>query len=1062
MGKLSEDVIAATIAINTAEAQTEIHTLVERNKELKKESQEVAKELKKLEKNGEQGSEKYKELSAAVRENNKQMADNKEKIASLTDSIDKQGLSMNQMRNRARELKAELDGMNRVQNPEKFDALTKKLGEYQNAMKGASSGGRKLSDELSSLPGPAGAAVQSVKGVAQAMKLLIANPVGVVIMAAVLAFQALKLAIKGSDDGSTKFAATLSFFGNIVKTCLRILTEFFVMLKNIATLNFEGVRENAQAIKELTTSMVDNATAAYEATVQMDAYNDVINRNNDLILINDARINELRETVTDTSKTIEERQKASEEVLARQEDSFKRRVANATMEMDNFMLQEKNLMDAIRRHDKTKYNEMLKYIELVKSGKEITIAQREAMANLMNDITTGLDRADEETKTRLRGIFNQYNEINAQYFSARRKDIKASVALEKEQQAERERKAQEAASKAKELIQKRYEAEALALEKLILEEKKRYEAGEMSLQEYNDKVVELTRRSVEKQLSIKGLEEKTRLSLLGKLADMDIKAKDEENNRLKAQDAQRLQLLKKSYEEEAKNLQRHNEDLSLLLQQRLRDGLISQEQHDNEARLLALNLADALRKLWLDYDQDLHDLEVSHYLSKVELVEESEEKIRQLTRASMDKQAEIYQQAISAVAEFRRQNALMTTEEEHDLMVKGIEATYRARLALLKQSGASEEEILRLQQAKEEAIRRAKEDKDIYRLRAKQALGTATLWEQATLEMQMLEQMHRDGLISEEEYQLARKKIIVRTYTDAMNQVAALASSAMQAMQDAEMASIENRYSAEVAAAEGNSDKLAEIENRKEAEKMDIQKKYADVQFAVKIAEIISNTAVSIMQGYAQLGPVAGSVAAVMLGVTGAAQLATAKAERDRVKNLRPDGSSGGGISTRVAIGREEGGHIDVERAQDGKRFRAAFSPLKRGYVDRPTVIVGEGAPGSSREWVASNAALKNPTIAPVIDLLNHAQSAGTIRYIDFNQLYHARVLGRESGGFVTSEKGTAPTYLTTPKVNDPLIEKLTRAIDRLNAEGVKAAVVYNELERKQNLLHRSREAARL
>lgn len=38
------------------------------------------------------------------------------------------------------------------------------------------------------------------------------------------------------------------------------------------------------------------------------------------------------------------------------------------------------------------------------------------------------------------------------------------------------------------------------------------------------------------------------------------------------------------------------------------------------------------------------------------------------------------------------------------------------------------------------------------------------------------------------------------------------------------------------------------------------------------------------MKAYADLGPIAGSIAAALMGVTGAAQLASAKAERDKIK----------------------------------------------------------------------------------------------------------------------------------------------------------------------------------
>jgi hypothetical protein len=76
------------------------------------------------------------------------------------------------------------------------------------------------------------------------------------------------------------------------------------------------------------------------------------------------------------------------------------------------------------------------------------------------------------------------------------------------------------------------------------------------------------------------------------------------------------------------------------------------------------------------------------------------------------------------------------------------------------------------------------------------------------------------------------------------------------------------------------------------------------------------------------------------MGVTGAAQLASAKAERDKIKNMTLSGSNSGssGTGARVATGRQSGGKIDVRRAQDGKLFPDATTTLMHG--DSLTVLL--------------------------------------------------------------------------------------------------------------------------
>ena len=76
------------------------------------------------------------------------------------------------------------------------------------------------------------------------------------------------------------------------------------------------------------------------------------------------------------------------------------------------------------------------------------------------------------------------------------------------------------------------------------------------------------------------------------------------------------------------------------------------------------------------------------------------------------------------------------------------------------------------------------------------------------------------------------------------------------------MDQVDAKYDAEIEAAQGNTEEVERLENEKAQRKLDIQKKYADVNFAIKASQIIADTAVSIMKAYADLGPIAGSIAA--------------------------------------------------------------------------------------------------------------------------------------------------------------------------------------------------------
>lgn len=344
------------------------------------------------------------------------------------------------------------------------------------------------------------------------------------------------------------------------------------------------------------------------------------------------------------------------------------------------------------------------------------------------------------------------------------------------------------------------------------------------------------------------------------------------------------------------------------------------------------------------------------------------------------------------------------------------------------------------------------------RMQIRQQYGLASQQELYNAELAMLKQHLNNGLISQEEYEEAVKNMKIAKNKEAFDYYSNLAANAVTALQDAEIANMESQYDAEIEAARNAGKDTTELEKKKAEEKLKIQKKYADVNFAIKASQIIADTATSIMKAYADLGPIGGTIAAALMGVTGAAQLKAANAERQRIKKMTLNGSAGGASAggTRVATGLETGGSIDVRREQDGKLFHAAYEPDRRGYVDRPTVIVGEGPRGQSREWVASHAAVENPTIAPVIDIIDRAQRAGTIRTLDMNKVLARQISGRASGGSIAQPSGNTQVNVSDTG-RDALIERFYTLLEHLSTNGIPASVTLDDIDRMQKLRSQAR-----
>ena len=158
--------------------------------------------------------------------------------------------------------------------------------------------------------------------------------------------------------------------------------------------------------------------------------------------------------------------------------------------------------------------------------------------------------------------------------------------------------------------------------------------------------------------------------------------------------------------------------------------------------------------------------------------------------------------------------------------------------------------------------------------------------------------------------------------------------------------------------------------------------------------------------------------------------------------------------------GYEQGGFIDVARAQDNKRFRARHNPKKRGWITQPTVLTGE-KPGS-REYVIPDEAMDNPSIAPLIEMLEMARISHNLKTVDLSTAIPA-MPGRQSGGFLYQQPQSPVNKQSTNNnqqnsTNEPLTH-LSSAINLLNnilAKGqIRAKVIYQDFEEMENKVNK-------
>ena len=277
--------------------------------------------------------------------------------------------------------------------------------------------------------------------------------------------------------------------------------------------------------------------------------------------------------------------------------------------------------------------------------------------------------------------------------------------------------------------------------------------------------------------------------------------------------------------------------------------------------------------------------------------------------------------------------------------INGLAVYYEA---LKSAEGVSADEIVALEDEKQRRIAALRYQALEQQWQLQELTGLS--WGQEyDRELAQLENYHRQGLVKEKDYQRKKLELGVNNAKKYFDYYANLSGSMFSAIQDAEIAKSDAKFDVLIQQAKNNGEDTAELEEEKENKKLEIQKKYADVNFAIKVSQIIADTAVSIMKAFADLGPIGGAIAAAMLTATGVAQAVSAKAERDKIKNMQPGNTAGTTSTTPAKAERVLSGYSDGGYTGDGDRYEVAGVVHRGEYVvpkpimDNPRVVDAVG-----------------------------------------------------------------------------------------------------------------------
>lgn len=485
---------------------------------------------------------------------------------------------------------------------------------------------------------------------------------------------------------------------------------------------------------------------------------------------------------------------------------------------------------------------------------------------------------------------------------------------------------------------------------------------------------------------------------LGKSLDRQIKEKENQlMNQRKAEES--------AYDKAIKRLEKQGSSQKLIWKRQYAAGLIDKRTYEAqiaviEEDFLKLKLETAMR-YGKDTDQFMSQL-LDRQIARME-------KAKALLKEEMDEMARTY------IEEHPDQNP--TDEQTRNVNAQLRRQGYRDVLGTIP--GESDEDF----DKRIEAYENFQEQIMLKAADIRASITEETARKEYETELMWIEKLHEKGLLSEEEYAKAKLKLklnYAEKEAQQVSQLTEMASNFVTALKEAETQKLEAEYQKQLTAAGDNAEQREQIEAAYEQKKLEIQKKYADTEMVINIAKTVAAGALAAIQAFAQLGPIGGAVAAALIAVTTAMEVATIVQQRNAIKNASVNNSGSSSVKT--------GTRTINEGYAEG------------GYTEDHTTLTTVGERG--REWVAPHWMVqKHPVHFANLERYRKAGSHGRSGSMS---------TGFADGGFTA---GNTSGNLASNAVNISDIElAVENAINRSLANGhIRAFLVRQDLTDMDN-----------
>lgn len=225
-------------------------------------------------------------------------------------------------------------------------------------------------------------------------------------------------------------------------------------------------------------------------------------------------------------------------------------------------------------------------------------------------------------------------------------------------------------------------------------------------------------------------------------------------------------------------------------------------------------------------------------------------------------------------------------------------------------------------------------------------------------------------------------------------------SQLVQANLAAEEAAINRRYDKEIEAAEGNDKRIKQLEEARDAELARARTEANKKAMAIQIAQAMATTAVGILNAWAssmQMGPILGPIYGAAMTAIMVAQAAIQIAAIKKQQQAQAAGYYTGGYTTRAADDRREAGVVHAN------------------------------------EFVATAAAVRNPAVRPMLDLIDRAQRSNTVAALTRADIAAAAGARTAPAAAMTMPPATAATATPATGGTDPATAKIIDTLRRID-----------------------------